>query len=1143
MRLSLFFLGPFQVTLEDQPAAFATDRARALLAYIAVEADRPHRREALAGLLWPDQPESLARRNLSQALVRLRRAIDDYRAAPPFLLITAKTVQFNAASAELDVARFESLLAACAAHSHPELPALVSQAQVASCPPCIERLEEAAGLYRGEFLQGLFLADGELFEEWALFKREQLHRQALDALHTLTTHYEEKGAYDRAQGYAARHLALEPWHEGAHRQLMRVLALGGDRSAALAQYETCWRVLADELGVEPTEETVALYEQIRAGQLSRRAEEQRSRGEVSVAPPWPADEPALAQASGPGDGLLPGPPAPLHNLPSQTTSFVGRKEELAELARWLADPEVRLATILGPGGIGKTRLAIEAAQAHLDAFPDGVCYVPLALVDPAYFAGSIHPLITALADALDLAFHGGDTPRGQLLAYLQGKEMLLVLDDFEHLLETVELLSDLLSHLPRLKVLVTSRERLNLQEEWIFSLAGMRVPAEAETRTSEVFARPGSGKTSEVLATYDAVQLFWQHARQVQPHFDPSAEWPWVVRICQLVDGMPLAIELAAAWLRLMPYRAIVQEIEGNVDFLATTLRNVPGRHRSLRAVFDQSWYLLSEAEQAVLKKLSVFRGGFQRETAEAVTDASLEQLASLVDKSLLQVTPAGRYHIHELIRQYAAQKLRQTPGDYEQARSLHCLIYLDFLRGQEAHLKGVNLKGAKAAITAELDNVRAAWRWAVERGQLLELKSAMEGLWFFYEAKGWILEGDDDFGQAVASLRRTCAGLTTPELAAARADSCPVLGLALVYEGWFQSRLGRFEEAKPLFQESLSILRSAGDRARRERACALFFFGLATLYFGGEPVAAIGSLQESLALFNQVDDTWGKGMAMSVLGQATLALGQGAEAERLLQESIAILTKIGNLQNISCAMSALGQVAQKRGQISQAEAIYLECLKIRAEIGDRTGMAFSLCDLGEVARLGGAYDQARRYYEQSLASARETGLPTASAEALRGMGNLAERRGDYAQAKGFFQESLAVSRTGGLFAHSPSALTGLGWAALGLGEAQEARQHFHQALRLEARTQRGSMVVDALAGLAHYLARVGEPERALELLALTSHHPAGGQETRDRVACLGAELVAQLPPEVAAAAQARGKASRLEEVVAEVLGEHHYAH
>jgi predicted ATPase len=744
-----------------------------------------------------------------------------------------------------------------------------------------------------------------------------------------------------------------------------------------------------------------------------------------------------------------------------------------------------------------------------------------------------------LADALDFAFRGGDAPRDQLRAFLQDKEMLLVLDDFEHLLETVDFVSGLLSHAPRLQILVTSRQRLNLREEWIFSLSGMRMPAEMESITSEVTASSGQAiGTWEELATFDAIQLFSQHARRIQPHFDPSAEVACVARICHLVDGMPLGIELAAAWLRLMPCQAIVQEIEANVDFLVTTLRNVPERHRSLRAVFDQSWNLLSETEQTVLKKLSVFRGGFQREAAEAVAGTLLPQLSSLVDKSLLLVTPSGRYQIHELTRQYAARKLRQTPGDYEGTRGLHSLIYLDFLRGQEAHLKGAHLKQARQAIAVEIDNIRAAWRWALERGQLLELKSAMNSLWYFYEVKGWIFEADDDFGQAVTSLRQHCQGLTISELATPLADSCPILGLALVYKGWFQFRLDHFEEAKALFEEGLAILRPLGNRAQPETAYALFFFGLGTLYFRGDPAAAISLLQESLTLFTQIDNPWGKGTAMSFLGQATLALGQVVEAERLLQESIALLTRTGNQRDVKYAMSALGHIAQMRGQTGQAEGIYRECYQIQMEIEDQAGIAFSLCDLGEVARLQGAYEQADAYYRQSLASAKETGLHTVHVQALRGLGNLAEKQEDYAAAQRFFQESLDLSKTKGLHDQSPSALTGLGWAALGLGEYQPARQHFRQALQLEDTARRPANTLEAMVGLAYHMARVGPVERACELLAVTEQHPALTQESKDRAASLAAQLATQLTPQEIATAQARAQGRTLGGVVAEILRE-----
>jgi DNA-binding SARP family transcriptional activator len=342
MRLSLSFLGPFQATLDGEPAVFATDRARALLAYLAVEADRPHRRESLADLLWPDRPESLARQNLSQALARLRRAIDDYHADPPFLHITPKAIQFNAAAADLDVVRFQEAMRSAASHPHPGLQ---------NCQDCIRRLEQAANLYRGDFLQGLSMAGSLPFQEWALVEGEQLHRQVLEALHALAAHYGTQQAYYEVQSYAERQLALEPWRESAHRQLMQALALSGQRSAALAQYHTCVQALAEEFEVEPAAETTALYEQIRQGTLRPMAGK----------PTGSQTEPPLLSAPPPVPAL---PPAPTP-APRRAAAFVGRERELARLDSLLASAmagQGRVALIAGEVGSGRTALAHEFAR-------------------------------------------------------------------------------------------------------------------------------------------------------------------------------------------------------------------------------------------------------------------------------------------------------------------------------------------------------------------------------------------------------------------------------------------------------------------------------------------------------------------------------------------------------------------------------------------------------------------------------------------------------------------------------------------------------------------------------------------------------------------------------------------------------------
>jgi predicted ATPase/DNA-binding SARP family transcriptional activator/Tfp pilus assembly protein PilF len=1085
LSLSISLLGTFQVTLEDQPTVFATDRARALLAFLAVEADRPHRRESLAGLLWPDRPEATARKNLSQSLARLRRAIEDHRADPPFLLISRKTIQFNAATAELDVARFEGLLGSCAAHP---------RADLVGDPSCIERLVDAASLYRGGFLQGLFLSGSQPFEEWTLFKREQLHRQALELFNRLTVHFTQQAAYEQAEGYARRQLELEPWREEAHASLMRVLTLSGRPHEALAQFETCSRLLAEELGVAPSVATVHLFERTRSGQVGS------SNGPSSLAP------------------SISNTPMPRHNLPAQTTPFVGRTEELARLSSWLEDPECRLVTLLGPGGIGKTRLALETAQSQLDRFRDGIRFVPLATLEQTEERQRVNPIAVALVEALMLPLHSELAIQEQLLAFLETKELLLVLDNVEPLLSHTDVLDSILRRAPGVKMLVTSLERLNLQEEWLFFLGGMRVP-ESEVPVGE-------------LGEYDAVQLFARRAKRVRPDFDLDTEASCVVRICQQVGGMPLAIELAAAWMRLMGCPAITAEISQDLDFLAGELRDVPPRHRSLRAVFDHSWRLLSEPEQAVMRQLAVFRGGFEREGAEAVTSASLTLLAALVDKSLLQVCSGGRYQMHPMLHQYAEARLRQVPAECEQARDRHCHLYLDLLRRQDARIKGIGFREAQQTIRADVDNVRAAWRWALGRGHIEQLRPALLSLFFFYSDAGWYRQGEESFGRLVLHLRSRSAG-PIPDAPESERDA--LLGLGLAYQGWFAMRRGRLEEARALFAESLACFQPSAGSAQREHAYASLAHGNALLLMG-EPAGAEAALEESLRWGKDLGDVWLSGASSSALGNVRLAMGRLGEAQRYLQESIILLTQIGNQLIVGYSISALGHIAQTRGQLPQANQLYLKCLQLRTDMGSRTSIALTLCDLGEVARLRGQFSQAHEYYRRSLALGEEIGLRAVQAEALRGLGNLMVKQGQYAEAQGFFQRSLEISQVSGLWAHSPSVLTGLGWAALGLGSCADARQYFLEALRRESGTQRRPILLDALGGVACCLAGDREGAEALGLARLILKHPAATHETRERVLTVEAELLEELPGETVAGAQAYPEDRTLERVVEEIL-------
>lgn len=408
-------------------------------------------------------------------------------------------------------------------------------------------------------------------------------------------------------------------------------------------------------------------------------------------------------------------------LPSHSTPFVGRERELRELSDMLTDPVCRLLTIFGPGGIGKTRLTIETAAQNQPLFPDGVVFVPL---QPLLAADEIP---SAIAAVLALQLMGRDNPLAQMLNYLRDKHMLLVLDNMEHLLDGSDLLSTMLAAAPGLKLLVTSRELLNLQEEWLYPLDGLDIPAD---------------HTAADLSRNSAVQLFVERARRVRRDFALAAERDSVVRICQLVEGLPLAIELAAVWTKTLPCAVIAAEIGRNLAFLATSLRNVPERHRSMRATFDQSWGLLTEEQRQVFQRLAVFRGGLAHDAAEQVAGASLPILATLVEKSLVRHEPGGRYHLHELLRQYAEEHLRALPEMAHQTQQAHSSYYMALLAEQRVPITGGDQLAALAHIGCEFENMRVAWRWAVDHADMAAIGQAAHTLSLYYRIQGSYQEG-----------------------------------------------------------------------------------------------------------------------------------------------------------------------------------------------------------------------------------------------------------------------------------------------------------------------------------------------------------------------------------------------------------------
>lgn len=914
-QLHLSLLGPFQATVDGRPvAAFPTDKVRGLLAFLALEPDRPHRREALAGLLWPERPEEDARRNLRQSLHRLRTTLDGAAPGLADRLLHADqiTVRLDPAALLLDVAEFRRLLAEVEAHRHRTLP---------TCQPCVERLRQAVDLYRGELLAGLSLPDAPTFEEWQTIQREASHYQAVTALQALAEAYDARRDYDQAHAVALRLLALEPWQEAAHRLAMRGLALSGQRSEALAHYEACRRLLVEELGEEPSAETKALYWQIAAGELQAASDAGR---------------------------------VPLHGCPGQFTRFVGRQRELAELLDLLHNPDCRLITLLGPGGMGKTRLAIEAAQAAAAMtanYPDGVYFVRLEDVpDPDLLAPT-------LAHGLGLAVEVGQ-PAQQVAAFLRSRQVLLVLDNFEQHLAGVGLVADLLRAAPGVQIIVTSQAPLDLRAEWRLNLEGLAYPPEE--------AAP------DALEQYDAVQLFAQAARQARPGFAPNAaDMTAVAAICRLVQGMPLAIELAAAWVRMAGCAAIAAEIERNLDFLAARLHDLPARQRSVRAVFDYAWRLLSPAEQAVLAQICLLRGNFSLPAALAVCGTGAAELGRLLDRSLVSRAAQDRFTVHPLVRQFGVELLERS-GVAEQTRASHAAYFSRIASEWAAGLRGRgDQQAALNALALDVENLIVAWEWATERGDEPVLLAMIHALFDFLTIRSRFREGELILGDG---LRR---------LAAANASD-PTRAAVQARLAWFVFHQGRSEEARRLLEESLAVLRTAGDRSGV--VFCLSYLG-AVQRHAQEYAAAEASLREALTLAHSTGDDYFVGVILNVLGQVASLQGDLDAARAALQRALEVKRRIGDRWGMTFSLSYLGRVAQAEGKHGEAQGLLRESLLLSQEFGDRRGVAFSLFNLGQSAEALGQRAEALALYSQSLHIYTEIG---SRADAERARGRLA---------------------------------------------------------------------------------------------------------------------------------------------------------
>ncbi|MBK6324753.1 MAG: tetratricopeptide repeat protein [Chloroflexi bacterium] len=804
------------------------------------------------------------------------------------------------------------------------------------------------------------------------------------------------------------------------------------------------------------------------------------------------------------------------NFPAPPTPFLGRVAELAAIIEQLQNLDCRILTLVGQGGIGKTRLAQQAALARPELFPDGVYFIPLATVNSPEF------MLSTIANAINLSFADSALPRAQLLNYLQNKRLLLIMDNFEHLMLEATLIAEIVAQAPQVQVLVTSRERLRLHGEWVYPVRGMQVPTRKMTErlTPEAWAE---------MAEYSAVQLFLQSARRASADFDltPTAV-PHVVRICQLVDGYPLAIELAATWVRLFTCAEIAAEIERDYEILNTNWRDMPARHRSLQAVFDYSWQLLPESEQQVLCQLTVFERGFQREAAVAVAQTSLPVLASLVDKSFLQrsvtepreghrETAVIRFELHELLRLYVIGKLDEEMRTAVQDR--HAAYYAAFLQKRRLRLQEREQLAALAEIGAEIDNVRAAWSWAVERGDIEVIRSAIDPLFLFYDIRGWLQEGSEIFKTAAQRLRAMRQTKTN-------AIDDIIWGKVLAREGQFAYRLGLYERARSLLLESLPIFRKLD--MQKETVFLLNLLGKIA-YRQGAYIEAETHCQDSLAICDRLQYEWGRVSALATLGHLAVDRGAYDEAKRLYGQGLQLGQQAGDQHSVAMLLNDLGNVSWRLGEYQPARQLCAQSLTLFQEIDDRQGIAMAYKNLGNIAGDTGDVEQARSLYRTALAICQEIGYRWGAAALLNNLGNVAWEMGDYEEARQYCAQSVAVWREIGFLWGIAGSLETLANVDVALGETHHARAYIREALEIGAAINAVPLVLDVLISLARLLLTEGQQEAAGEILAYVLHHPAMDQEGRTKAQSLMRDV-----PLVMLAAN--GAQKGIDEVVTAVL-------
>ena len=1013
---------------------FGTKKARALFIFLSLERDHPHSREVLSSLFWPDQPDKLSRQSLRQALSNIKKILG----AEDYLHIRPQDVEINP-NVEIwsDTGEIEAIIEACGRHNHWD---------IEHCLPCIQRQLRILTLYNGEFLSGYSFQDSILFDEWLILRRERLHQAGLNA-HTMLSHYyERRGEFDIALDHARAQIVMEPWREEAHYQAMRLYYSKDERSRALAQYKDCLRIIKVEFGANPSKETQTLAKVI-------------------------LDEEPLANR------IKPCPQKPI-------IEFVGREKEKKELVEILSCWESRLITLLGTGGVGKSSLAKNIAIDQYGLYQDGIYFVPL---------GESHDVFSSISSALGM--RSADQEIG-VCDYLRDKNLLLILDNFDHLIPSAASLSKLLESAQHLQIIVTSRERLNLREERVIVLKGLPYPED---------------KLNDGWESCESMELFKKRIQQRDPGFEFSDNQVLAMKaICRRVEGLPLAIEMASSSIIENNETKLLESLQKGFDAGISNLRNIPERHQSLRVVFDHSWQALSPEEQGQMATLSIFRGGFSEEAALVVAGINKQVLTSLIHKSLVRMEEQGRYSLHEINREFASEKLSPDNAGWKN----HALYY--------SQLPQNSAISSSAKVLDILDkedaNLVAAWEWSVNHDEIAFLHRLLPNLTYLFLLRGPLSEGEQLINIAIEKLGLDKEHMMLIEdlhyslarIYLAQMRYSEMIGLVrnlppsektLFAQGQALSAQGECEEARPFLEKALVLARSSSDvvleldslRELGNVANRLTEFETAVAYYS-----------ECLELAQKLGDLRNISAVQNNWASIDWELGDLEAAQERYIKALSIYRRLGNRLGEAKALNNLSNIMADRGEMAKSLDYCRRALAIHKDMGNIRGESAVLNNIGATLFLLKEYDSARKNYLRALELYRLSDNNQAIAETLGNLSLLDCIQGNLEEGRQMANEAIKLSDAVGDKINLANSYFYLARIEETAGNVNEAEKDLNQALELRNLVPHSARILEIKVELANIAFRKGEISLAKSLIKSVEEYTDSIDNTNDPERIMG---------------------------------------